>query len=259
MPTSTRQYKRRFQPSITSYFARADRDFNLPIALSSADALSPPLPTAIQSSLLNVGMRVRKAVPEGYKTTSKHHTPIERPRSAPAFPAPRGFAELAPYCGIMKIGGHSSQPAPAEEDLPPLQSDNDNDGFPSSQESMASTISTESIPAQMSYVSTPAVVNKNKRRCDVLDRDDSPDSAIGDDHFAFRAVFPRTYPVSHTRMPNLDSTRPISIPKTRNRWIVPPRTRQSGEAQMVDIGDFEEAEFFKPDDWATTEVEMGGL
>ena len=161
----------------------------------------------------------------------------------------------------MKIGGHSSQPAPAEEDLPPLQFDNDEDGLPSSQESVASTVLTDSVPAQTSHLDAPLFIhNNNKRRCDELEREEVfLGSTIGDDHFGFQAVSPRTYPVSHTRMPNLDSIRPISVPKTRKKWNIPPHTRQRGGNQMADIVDLEDAAFFKPNDWATTEVEMGGL
>lgn len=162
----------------------------------------------------------------------------------------------------MKTGGLDSQPAPAEEDLPPLQFDNDEDGFPSSQESMASTVSMDSIPAQTSHLAHPISFNTNKRRCDALDREeDFPDSSLGEAHFGlgFQAVSPRAYPVSHTRMPNLDSFRPVCIPKTRKKWDVPPRMRRGGEAAMAGIGDFGEAEFLNPEGWGTAEVEMGGL
>ncbi|MCJ1308592.1 hypothetical protein MMC25_002245 [Agyrium rufum] len=65
LPSPAHQHKRLFQPSITSFFATS----TLP---SAAQPLPPPpshaLPSEIQSSLLNLGMRIRKAVPEGYKT-----------------------------------------------------------------------------------------------------------------------------------------------------------------------------------------------
>ena len=258
MTAATRQCKRKFQPSITSYFARADRDeINLPIAIPQAEPLSPFLPAAVQASLLNVGMRVRKSVPEGYKTTSKGSVDFDRPTPSPGIRERLGFAELTPYCGIMKIGGHSSQPAPTEEDLPPLQFDNEDDGFPSSQGSKASTICADSMPAQITHVL--ATTMNNKRRCDDLDQEDLLDLTTGDDYFDFQAVSPRTYPVSHTRMPNLDSIRPLAVPRTRKKWNAAPRPKQGGEVKMAEIEDFEEAEFFKPEDWATTEVEMGGL
>jgi len=82
--------KRKFQPSITSYFALRDgfdqdddlRGIDPPTRsrqhhqhLHSVTAtqrpresLAPTLPGPLQTGLLNVGMRVRKAVPEGYKT-----------------------------------------------------------------------------------------------------------------------------------------------------------------------------------------------
>ncbi|PSK53862.1 S-phase delaying protein 1 [Elsinoe australis] len=63
-----------FPPSSTSSHASASTSLSAPpssdpISLSDTSArLLPALPTQIQSSLLNVGMRVRKSVPEGYKT-----------------------------------------------------------------------------------------------------------------------------------------------------------------------------------------------
>ena len=89
---------------------------------------TPPLPATVQTNLLSVGMRVRKSVPEGYKTgsysgfalwdesnsaaapssSSSSSYPSSEGRSrANAFSAPR---ELLPFCGIHSIGGLSTQP-----------------------------------------------------------------------------------------------------------------------------------------------------
>ncbi|KAI1352715.1 ribonucleotide reductase inhibitor-domain-containing protein [Xylaria sp. FL0043] len=85
----------------------------------------PNLPATIQSNLLSVGMRIRKSVPEGYKTGGTYNAfalwdendadPIttaaimgEGQRSrANAFSSPR---ELLPFCGIHKVGGLDTQP-----------------------------------------------------------------------------------------------------------------------------------------------------
>jgi len=78
--------------------------------------MSPPLPADTQASLLSVGMRVRKSVPEGYKThktlgTAGYPFPSTAPpaSSAPVRPAynsaTSGPRELAPFCGLHKIGG----------------------------------------------------------------------------------------------------------------------------------------------------------
>ena len=59
MPSKRRTSKRPHQSSIDSYFEH--------IESALFTMYSPSLPASIQSSLLNVGMRVRKSVPEGYK------------------------------------------------------------------------------------------------------------------------------------------------------------------------------------------------
>lgn len=129
---SNHQAKRPYagsQPSITSYFLQSPSAVspmttysisNFPSA-APADPRSPPLPPSVQSNLLSVGMRVRKSVPEGYKTgsysaftlfsdpTPVHEVPVQQqPRIRR--PALRPSArELAPFCGIMKVGGLAQQ------------------------------------------------------------------------------------------------------------------------------------------------------
>ncbi|KAI1765721.1 ribonucleotide reductase inhibitor-domain-containing protein [Hypoxylon sp. FL1150] len=90
----------------------------------------PLLPDSVQSNLISVGMRVRKSVPEGYKTgtysafalwdetnhfnsnsnvtTAVSATTMGEGRSrANAISTPR---ELLPFCGIHKVGGLGTQP-----------------------------------------------------------------------------------------------------------------------------------------------------
>jgi len=100
----------------------------------------------------------------------------------------------------------------------------------------------------------------NKRRREDPEDGYFPDPAIPDDQLDFQPVSPRSYPISHTRMPNLDSLRPIAMPKTRRKQHATVlHTRQIPSYEMGDVDDFEEAEFFRPDDWEKGEVEMGGL
>lgn len=127
--------KRLYQPSITSFFAQSE-DGQLP----HPDAAQPPqsnaeLPAHVQSNLINVGMRVRKAVPAGYQNKSVDELPPPKPRDASIQLQSRP-TELQPFCGLHKIGGLSSQ-------------SDDNEAFPflSSQDSTTSTISNESMPA----------------------------------------------------------------------------------------------------------------
>ncbi|SMR46725.1 unnamed protein product [Zymoseptoria tritici ST99CH_1E4] len=121
-PRTKRQYQpSSSQPTITSHFRRA-------------------LPTQeIQANLLSVGMRVRKSVPEGYKTHKTLPTLGSVPftSSAPAVmqskeragrtlvrTASGGYGrELTPFCGLHKVGGWGVQDdddEEEEEDVPGL-------------------------------------------------------------------------------------------------------------------------------------------
>ncbi|EGO53595.1 hypothetical protein NEUTE1DRAFT_119239 [Neurospora tetrasperma FGSC 2508] len=153
------------QRSITSFFKTTqtsdDSQFDSTSGASPATAAAPlngpVLSPTIRSSLLNVGMRVRKSVPEGYKTgkiasgfpswmddshnTNRNHivgsgasalagnNGHNRPVSAapPAPPAASAAAasanrELTPFCGIHKIGGYAVQ----DHDSAALSSQNSN-------------------------------------------------------------------------------------------------------------------------------------
>lgn len=122
---ATHTRKRQHQPSIKSYFDRNGPSSSAPTA--SASPLSPPLPAETQASLLSVGMRVRKSVPEGYKTHKTLGTDgFPFPSTAPptyiktpslSTSSSQGSArELTPFCGLHKTGGWAAQ-SPA--DFPP--------------------------------------------------------------------------------------------------------------------------------------------
>lgn len=131
--------KRKFQPSITSYFALRD-SFDEDQDLRGLDpttrprqhqqhhhhreTLAPTLPGQVQADLLNVGMRVRKSVPEGYKT-HKHkmselpsiQTAMSKPVSLEVQPPVDSLPvdivrerELLPFCGLHKVAGYAEQP-----------------------------------------------------------------------------------------------------------------------------------------------------
>lgn len=97
-------------------------------------AQRPALPSTVESGLLNVGMRVREAVPQGYKTGSPtgafhlwdEHAPVRARRGA------AGAGELAPFCGVNKVGGYAVQPALPDED------EDEVPGLTSSQETVGS-------------------------------------------------------------------------------------------------------------------------
>ncbi|OJD34589.1 ribonucleotide reductase inhibitor [Diplodia corticola] len=306
--TSAHRTKRPFQPSITSYFARADRSD--PDAASSPICDQPPpqglaaVPANVQASLLNVGMRVRKSVPEGYKThktlppTANPSIPSHvqyKPQAtfAPTMPTSRP-TELLPFCGIHKTGGYDvQQQSPSyfhhdagnassahAVDAHAFASPADDFGL-SSQESNASTISTDSLPT-------------NKRRYEddedgIGEHDLAADNARGDNGDGARPLFPslntglavpargddvdelqispRTvYPVSHTVMPNLGAPmRPVARPRTRRKNGDVAGARGGGRRQAVDEDplDFGEADFLRPpssESWGgDVEVEMGGI
>ncbi|EAL90835.1 hypothetical protein KXW98_006625 [Aspergillus fumigatus] len=121
--------RRRFQPPITTFFSPAVSDSNGTDAACSphlshnhyaaaTHSPTPIVPAKIQSSLLSVGMRVRKSVAEGYKTkgvkmfdtptstislSAKHEHSTGR-----GFPTVRG--ELAPFCGLSKSCDYTVEP-----------------------------------------------------------------------------------------------------------------------------------------------------
>lgn len=67
-------------------------------------------------------MRVRKAVPEGYKTTKR----ILDPNTLYSGTGGTGrSAELVPYCGISKVGGYMAQPHTQPPSLPDNGNGND--------------------------------------------------------------------------------------------------------------------------------------
>ncbi|KAI1183221.1 ribonucleotide reductase inhibitor-domain-containing protein [Nemania serpens] len=119
------------QRQITSFFTSAAPNHSYNISQTSSftpqspdsPLTQPNIPASVQANLLSVGMRIRKSVPEGYKTGGDYNafalwdesdtTPAtgimgEGQRSrANAFSSPR---ELLPFCGIHKVGGLDTQP-----------------------------------------------------------------------------------------------------------------------------------------------------
>ncbi|KAF2274670.1 uncharacterized protein EI97DRAFT_96219 [Westerdykella ornata] len=187
--------KRQFQPTITSFFSSRDEDYDVweergtgpntrartsiqqhRGGATTRETSFPTLPGTVQADLLSVGMRVRKSVPEGYKThkTAAGSMPSALPSiqttlskgnivktntatAPPREPVPSSLQrqrELLPFCGLHKVGGYAEQPvtnvhlygAPdGTGDRPvnlfPLPAEAFNEPFSSSQSS-----STESLP-----------------------------------------------------------------------------------------------------------------
>ncbi|KAM7205312.1 putative ribonucleotide reductase [Rhypophila sp. PSN 637] len=121
----------------------------------------PTLPAHIQSNLISVGMRVRKSVPEGYKTgsacsgfsiwsdsnsgASGNNFSAADHRPVPAVPSSQyvggsSARELTPFCGIHKVGGLAAQPETIDYSFLRNGSSEFN-SMPSSQESNSSVTS----------------------------------------------------------------------------------------------------------------------
>ncbi|CAK7202938.1 hypothetical protein SEUCBS139899_005665 [Sporothrix eucalyptigena] len=181
------------QRQITSFF---DRD---PESSSSSSSdrpsyerrsSTPMLPPSVQANLLAVGMRVRKSVPEGYKTGKEEEEAAPRPKpvmnttsntttssasfvssfhayntaAASSTSAPSAVQrELTPFCGLHKIGGLGVQSFGDSDDGRPMfaaslfNGEEDLDGgseppsLTSSQETVSSTMS-----GSTSYYSQPS-------------------------------------------------------------------------------------------------------
>ncbi|KAL3419915.1 ribonucleotide reductase inhibitor [Phlyctema vagabunda] len=205
------------QASITSYFSPATAQSR---ARDTNTLSTPELSTQVQSNLLSVGMRVRKSVPEGYKTGSYsaftlfsesdsgagHREMAPRSSSTPCVPSsgnrPR---ELTPFCGIMKVGGLAVQET--EDDWGDMP-------WASSQESV---------------VSAPEE-GTNKRR--FLEHEEDEDADAGMD------------------MQGLGNRR-IAVPRGKRDGLKTHRARMGQENNGMDFG---EAEFL--DYSALDEVEM---
>ncbi|KAM3459183.1 hypothetical protein BB8028_0007g02120 [Beauveria bassiana] len=111
------------QRQITSFFGAQS---GAPVVTEAArQQQQPALPANVQSNLLSVGMRVRKSVPEGYKTEGPSAFKLWTDNTTPNAPKIRSSnttrvasRELLPFCGINKVGGFESQPAFAHDDVP---------------------------------------------------------------------------------------------------------------------------------------------
>lgn len=234
-PTAGHRNKRQInQAAITSFFHAdsSDAEASQPGQNHDREALSPALPHNVQSSLLNVGMRVRKSVPEGYKNKAvvEEIVPIASSRRVT-----RGrWTELQSFCGIHKTGGLESQLIgyhPADEGgVAPVGAQ---DIFPSSVFS-----SQDMLGSQQSYdgdglraLQSVNFGSSNKRA--LVDEDEEEDG-LDDD----------------TLLDDMDTSvtqRVFAQPKGRGRLKENHRMSAIGGFNSVDDGfDFGEADFLRP-------------
>ena len=153
--------RRRFQPPITSFFSASTSttptaninvdDYNGAPHVShyhySAATCSPTpvVPAKVQSSLLSVGMRVRKSVAEGYKTQKELKKHLAATITPTTTANGANHAELAPFCGYSKTEDLAvqafSRPSTINEH-DPVTDENDAYSLPSSsQGSLTSSFS----------------------------------------------------------------------------------------------------------------------
>jgi hypothetical protein len=302
-PNPNHRSKRQFQPSITNFFAREDRDaFDVweergsgPITRShqqhhahEQSTAAPSVPATVQADLLSVGMRIRKSVPEGYKTHKTTTLPSIQTTLSKANPAdaysvkpPREAVpqtlqhqrELLPFCGLHKIGGYAEQPVTnlhlyggteSDGDRPvnvfPLPAEAFSQPFPT-QSSTTSSLSADSLPLSSTNPhkrtwqdedSRPLHLNSSFLFANPLkaSEDDAPVS-----------------PLSETPSQSINSLpvpRAFAQPKSRRQNArTEVETALQGAGMDVDLEnvreneDFSEAEFLRP--WNGREIEMGGI
>ncbi len=157
-------------------------------------------------------------------------------------PAQRfGLTELVPYSGILNIGAHHAQPVANGAPSPLLHFD-DERSFLSSQEPKVAD-------AILTSASMSTCANYKRRRSEE-DRED--------EYADFTPLLPRSgYPLCHTKMPNLNTLRVVANSKTRKTMQHQlHKISQEENINMTNASDIEEADFSRPEDWATPEMKL---
>ncbi|CAG8958501.1 hypothetical protein HYFRA_00009815 [Hymenoscyphus fraxineus] len=234
------------QPSITSYFSAATPD-NPAFSNSTSPEQRHLPPTNVQANLLSVGMRVRKSVPEGYKTGSQYssfalfsdpssaNAPVCATPNAAASPRtkmgsrPRA-RELTPFCGILKIGGLAQQVEGVYASSGRDVEDEEELGFPGFDSSQGSTSSFSSFETTARPFGDIGL--GNKRRFEEEEEDDVVVRSMGG--------------------------RAIAVPKRKKDGKMGAVGVPAFAYGQENANDFQDAEFL---DYklATEEVEMSGV
>ncbi|KAI9889328.1 MAG: hypothetical protein M1814_005571 [Vezdaea aestivalis] len=274
--------KKPFQPSLHSFWGHSSASSLPPNTPMPPPTLAPKLPSPVQSSLLNVGMRVRKAVPEGYKTKllPSPSKPIPdfaafdvfgAPSQTPApiqmqtDPFPTTFtsrpAELVPYSGIERIGGLTRQPMSSFIDegyvsLPASQEPLSQQPFtPSNKRRLAADFEADDEESSSPQIpSSPTRFHNTNLVFAPLIFSDAPD-------FADVPVSPRSTAASLNGRAGVEvnSTRLKATPRSRRK-----RADTLGDEEncmQVDGNDFEEASFLRrlSEDEADGDLAMAGF
>lgn len=283
--SSQHRDKRLFQPSITSFFSSEHDDEGTSSAAHPAPAWPkttpkqrapafPSVPGTVQSDLLSVGMRVRKSVPEGYKThktlglpsiqttmsTTSHrshkstttttsataHVSSASPPREPVPSALQHQRELLPFCGLHKIGGYAEQPVNGGDvpvNLFPLPPEAFNQPF-SSQSSTSSFVSTESAPQN------PANLHKRSWQAD-----DDDENVLPSDFTSSKFIFAHPMKIAEDDAPVSPlSDTPAPTFGGALRPFAQPKSRKQGRGRGVDV----DAGFLKEVDMEMVENVMQG-
>ncbi|KAK1994560.1 ribonucleotide reductase inhibitor [Colletotrichum falcatum] len=213
------------QRQITSFFLPRS-DPAAPAEPSSSTSTSDSLPPEVQSNLLSVGMRIRKSVPEGYKTGTYSSFKLWTETAGPCIPVVRATntarhrnpaaaaatqRELLPFCGINKVGGLASQPAYASESEP------EEDGVPGFDDVPALSSSQESIESTASD-------GRSKKRFFADEETDEPAQLDGE--LGPRSVAPSGWA----------NARPFAVPRKSRR-------KPAAEQENLVVDDFDDADF----------------
>ncbi|KAK1976698.1 ribonucleotide reductase inhibitor-domain-containing protein [Colletotrichum cereale] len=214
------------QRQITSFF----RPGPAPPAEPSSSSTTNNLPSDVQSNLLSVGMRVRKSVPEGYKTgtyssfklptdNAERRTPVVRATNTAGNLNTIAPHELLPFCGINKVGGLASQPSYASE------SEYEEEGVPGLDDVPGLTSSQETVEGT-------ANDGRSKKRFFVEEETDEP-VQMWANHTAWleSEVSPRSLTPS-----GWANARPFAVPRKSRR-------KPAAEQENLVVDDFDDADF----------------
>ena len=166
---------------------------------------------------------MRKAVPEGYKTRSFNNDMPHIMRDGRARVSTcSGYAELIPYCGMVKIGGYDGRPLTPDIDVSPRMSFGDG--------------AFESVPSSQESVLEPEDVAVHQGlRSMATKRSFTDDEENGEEFVVERAS--KNASLGTVEMPSSIALRPIA--QARNRQPAATKFKNACD------GDFEEAPFLR--------------
>ncbi|KAL9618453.1 MAG: hypothetical protein Q9160_006831 [Pyrenula sp. 1 TL-2023] len=244
---------------------------------------------SLQPSLLTIGMRIRKSVPEGYKTrVSRSKSPssldelaffVDSENCQPPQSGGAGDSILnststgrIPSCRLHQVGGLVQAFSSAPETAVPAMAQEDDEAGVTSSSNQGSKL--------LSHRYSTASSTSRKKRVRASEPDDRDDDLITafpscGNRFPLGSSPSPTYPYSHTYMPDLTAfssppiaLRPIAQPSSRfhKKTVVDAKTSgrvgqesilQALEEERAEGGshsDFDEAAFLEP----LEDVEMSG-